>query len=163
MATTADLLEFTTADTSLLVARMRELAACGDGWINIGPGLTPEEFAALPPRSTVSKWISGRGPAVPMATWTPPSAKGRGRPAQVGIAHGAGPNALDRLEAAGVVLPAGWVKRGDHAKNGIVAELPDTATHGAVVEWVLRAMVSLSLSPAVAIGDDWIAEVYAPR
>jgi hypothetical protein len=93
-----------------------------------------------------------------MATWTPASSKGRGRPANIGIAHGTGPNALDRLDDAGVSLPAEWQKRQDHAKNGIVAELPYTEDHFAVVDWVMRAMVVLS--PRVAIGDDWIAEVF---
>jgi hypothetical protein len=158
MAMTADVIEFTRGDTSLIVARMLQLEVLGSGWINIGPGLTPEEFSTLPSQSTVGKWISGRGPAVPMATWTPASSKGRARPANLGIAHGTGPNALDRLDEAGVALPTGWHKRQDHAKNGIVAELPGTERHDAVVDWAMRAMVVLS--PRVAIGDDWIAEVF---
>jgi hypothetical protein len=158
MAMTADVIEFTRDDTASLLARMHELSAVGSGWINIGPGLTPEEFASLPPRSALSKWVSGRGPAVPMATWTPRSTGGRGSPCQVGIAHGTGPNAIARLEDAGVELPAGWRKQQDHAKNGIVAEVPDSVAHDAVVDWMIRAMVALS--PRVKVGEDWIAEAY---
>lgn len=152
MATTAEVIEFTSTDTSPLVSRMRELASAGAGWINVGPGLTPEEFASLPAPSAVAKWFSGRGPAVPMATWTP------GSPSQIGLAHGTGPGAMNRLDEAGVELPRGWHQRQDHAKHGIVVELPASAALDAVVEWLLRAMVVLS--PRVAIGDDWIAETY---
>ncbi|MEZ5247398.1 MAG: hypothetical protein R2707_20085 [Acidimicrobiales bacterium] len=158
MATTAHVIEFTRDDTSPVIARMQQLESLGSGWINLGPGLTPEDFSTLPTQSTVGKWISGRGPAVPMATWTPASPKGRARSANIGIAHGTGPNALDRLADAGVALPSGWQKRQDHAKNGIVAALPDTVDHAGVVDWALRAMVVLS--PRVAIGDEWIAEVF---
>ena len=161
MATTPDVIEFASTDVAAVVARMEEFAGRGDGWINIGPGLTPEQFAALPARSTMAKWISGRGPAVPMATWTPASRGSRGGRAQLGIAHGTGPNALDRLREAGVALPGGWEKQQDHAKNGIVASLPDTATPRSVVDWTIRALVALS--PRVMVGDDWIAEVFVPR
>ena len=146
MAMTADVIEFTRDDTASLLARMHELSAVGSG------------FASLPPRSALSKWVSGRGPAVPMATWTPRSTGGRGSPCQVGIAHGTGPNAIARLEDAGVELPAGWRKQQDHAKNGIVAEVPDSVAHDAVVDWMIRAMVALS--PRVEVGEDWIAEAY---
>jgi hypothetical protein len=158
MATTATVIEFTDDDISPLVERMDALTRRGDGWINIGPGLTPEEFAALPTRSTVAKWVSGRGPAVPMATWTPASTKGRGSPAQIGLAHGTGPNALERLKDAGLSLPSGWQKKQDHAKNGIVAELPATVDHEAVIGWLLAAISELS--DRVAAGPDWIAEAY---
>lgn len=158
MATTAAVIEFTDDDVSPLVERMAALEQRGEGWINLGPGLTPEEFATLPTQSTVAKWISGRGPAVPMATWTPASTKGRGSPAQIGLAHGTGPNALDRLEDAGLALPGGWQKKQDHAKNGIVAELPAVASHEAVVGWLLAAITALS--DRVSVGSDWIAEAY---
>lgn len=159
MAATPDVIEFTRDQTGRLLARMDELSRSGKGWINIGPGLTPEEFSTLPPRSTLAKFFSGRGAAVPMATWTPGAAGGRGSPTQVGLDHGTGPNALDRLREAGVALPSGWVKRQDHAKHGIVAEIPEAVTHDAVIEWLLPAMVALS--PRVRVGVDWIAEVYS--
>jgi len=90
-----------------------------------------------------------------MTTWTPSAGR---VPAQVGIAHGTGPNALDRLSDQGITLPDGWVKRQDHAKNGIVAELPGAATYESVVAWSMRAMAALSTR--VEVGEEWIAEVY---
>lgn len=158
MATTATVIEFTDDDLAPLLERMDALIRREEGWINLGPGLTPEEFAALPTRSTVAKWISGRGPAVPMATWTPASTKGRGGPAQIGLAHGTGPNALERLRGVGLPLPSGWQKKQDHAKNGIVAELPASAGPEVVVEWLLAAI--RELSDRVPAGPDWIAEVH---
>lgn len=158
MAITADVIEFTSSDTSALLDRMALMDSRGDGWINIGPGLTPEQFATLPARSGLASWFSGRGPAVPMATWSPRSTQGRGQPAQIGLAHGTGPDALVRLDEAGIALPPAWLKKQDHAKNGIVAEIPDGTSHHSVVEWVIRAMEALS--PRIATGHDWVAEAY---
>lgn len=155
MAITAEEIEFTPHDLAPILARMDTLAAAGRGWINIGPGLTQEEFAALPTQSTVGKWISGRGPAVPMATWSPADGPG---PVTIGISHGTGPKALDRLAADGLGLPPSWRKRQDHAKHGIVAEAPATTSPDDVLAWLLPAMAALS--PRVAVGENWVAEVY---
>lgn len=159
---TVEVVEFTRSDPSPLVARIAALAARGDGegWINFGPALSPEEFAAVPHRSGLGKWFSGRGPAVPMATWTPPLDGARPRPAQVGVQHGTGPNALDRLGAAGRPLPQPWAKKQDHAKHGIVAELPAGVDPRSVVDWLLGAMAELS--SLVPTGDEWLAEVHQP-
>jgi hypothetical protein len=158
MATTAEVIEFSREDPSRVVAQMSALTAAGGGWINMGPGLTPEDFSLLPTRSTVAKWLSGRGPAVPMATWTPASRGRRPEPAHIGIAHGTGPHAVRRLEDDSIEVPTGWQKKQDHAKNGIVVELPESAPHEAVIAWLVRAMIALS--PQIEIGEEWIAEVY---
>ena len=131
------------------------------GWINFGPSLSPEEFAAVPHKSGLGKWFSGRGPAVPMATWTPPVNDRRSAPASVGVQHGTGPNALDRLRDAGWPLPDRWVKKQDHAKHGIVAEVPDDVDPVRMVAWLLAAMAELS--PLIPTGDQWLAEVHHPE
>jgi len=154
---TASVIEFSSDDVGALVAQMDAMSVRGKGWINVGPGLTPEQFAALPERSGLGKWFSGRGPAVPMATWTPSPMDGRS-PAQIGIAHGTGPDALKRLAEQAIELPPDWVKRQDHAKNGVVAELPTSAAHESVVEWMMVVMAALS--PRVEVGQEWVAEVY---
>lgn len=155
MTMTADEIEFTAQDLAPLLTRMDALAARGKGWINIGPGLTQEEFAGLPTQSTLGRWFSGRGPAVPMATWNPTDASG---PVTIGVSHGTGPKALERLADEGLGLPPGWRKRQDHAKHGIVAEVPAATPHREVLAWLLPAMAVLS--PRVAVGENWIAEVY---
>lgn len=159
---TVDVVEFTRSNPTPLVVHLVELAARGDGegWINFGPALSPEEFSAVPHKSGLGKWFSGRGPAVPMATWTPPLDGARPRPAQVGVQHGTGPNALDRLEEVGCALPGGWTRRQDHAKHGIVAELPNAVDTAAMIEWLISAMAALS--PLISTGDQWLAEVHYP-
>lgn len=146
MANIAEVVEFRSTDIGELVDRLRTLAdrGNGEGWVNIGPALSDEEYSALPPRSGLGAWFSGRGPVVPMVTWMPPTRGERRRSAQIGISHGTGPNALPRLEERGIVLPSTWVKKQDHAKHGIVAEIPDDVDYSSMVDWLLRAMAHLS-------------------
>lgn len=152
---------FVSTDAQPVVEQMRRLAARGDGlgWINIGPGLRDDQISRLPQPTALGRWFSGRGPTVPMATWTPPSAARAGAPIVVGVEHGAGPNALDRLREAGAPLPPGWRKVQDHAKRGIVAEPAPGASHSDVLRWLLKACWSLC---GIDIDDRWMAEVHHP-
>ena len=162
MPESADVVEFHRSDPSVLSPRFDAIdREGGGGWINIGPALRGEDWDVVPQRSGLAAWFSGRGPAVPMATWTPESRGEKAVPAQIGISHGTGPNAMDRLEAKGVVLPPGWTKKQDHAKHGIVAELPPGADPAVVVGWLIDAMAILSA--LVDTDDYWIAEVHKPR
>ena len=90
-----------------VVAAMEQLEERGDGqgWINFTPCLTEEEHARVPERSALGDFFAGRGPAVAMATWTPAARGAKPRPAQIGVEHGTGPKALDRLAEVGVKLP----------------------------------------------------------
>lgn len=160
MPKSADVVEFHRSDPSVLVPRFEAIEQSG-GWINIGPALGGEDWDVVPQRSGLAAWFSGRGPAVPMATWTPQSRDGKPVPAQIGLSHGTGPNALDRLEAEGVVLPVGWIKKQDHAKHGIVAELPPSADPAVVVRWLIDAMAVLSV--LIETDDNWMAEVHTAR
>ena len=143
-------------------AAMKRLEARGDGegWINLEPLLTDEEQARLPERTTLGEWFSGRGPAVAMGTWQPPARLGKPRPAQVGLAHGTGPKALDRLAEIGVGLPDTWVKRQDHAKHGIVADLPPDEDPSRVITWLIVA--ATVLRTVVEPGTEWVAQVHEP-
>ncbi len=145
-----------------VIDAMEEMAARGDGegWVNITPVVKDEDLLRIPDRSGLAGWFSARGPAVPVATWMPPATGSRPRPAQVGLAHGTGPNALPRLADEGVVLPADWTKRQDHAKHGVVADLPGEVDLDAVVDWLLTA--ASRLSPVVSVGDRWQAVVHRP-
>ena len=153
---------FESSDTSAVVRAMQTLEARGDGlgWINIGPGLRDDQIDRLPAPSPLARWFSGRGPAVPMATWTPPPAAQAGSSPTVGVEHGAGPKALDRLRDAGAPLPAGWRKVQDHAKNGIVVQPAASASHDEVLGWLLSACWSLC---PIDIEDHWLAEVHRPN
>ena len=152
---------FDSADTSPVVFEMGGLAARADGqgWINIGPGLRDDQIDRLPQPTPLGRWFSGRGPAVPMATWTPPHRDRNSSVPTVGVEHGAGPKALDRLRDAGAPLPAGWRKVQDHAKNGIVVHPAPGASHDAVLRWLLS--VCWALCP-IDIEDHWIAEIHRP-
>jgi hypothetical protein len=154
---------FDSADTSSVVGEMEALAARGDGlgWINIGPGLRDDQIEDLPPAPTTTilgRWFSGRGPLVPMATWTPSRGGTQSQPV-IGVEHGAGPKALPRLSEAGAPLPAGWRKVQDHAKYGIVVHPSSEAGHGEVLEWLMAACWALC---PIEIEDHWLAQVHRP-
>jgi hypothetical protein len=157
MALTPKVVEFSRSEPGALADQLRAIADRGDGkgWANLGPALSDEEYGSVPHRSGLGAWFSGRGPTVPMATWTPAQIGGN---AQVGVAHGSGPNALPRLEDRGLVLPSSWTKKQDHAKHGIVAEVPADVDYVTMIDWLIRAMSHLSA--VVVTGDRWIAEVY---
>ena len=156
-----DTISFDSGDTAPVVREMEGLVARGDGlgWINIGPGLRDDQIEQLPVPTMLGRWFSGRGPAVPMATWTPPRGSPAGLPPTIGVEHGAGPKALDRLRDAGAPLPAGWRKVQDHAKNGIVVQPAAGASHDDVLGWLLS--VCWALCP-IDIEDHWLAEVHRP-
>ena len=155
---------FDSAGTGSVEAAMASLDATGDGrgWINIGPGLRDDQITRLGEPTMMSRWFSGRGPVVPMATWTPAvTGKSGKKPASavIGVAHGAGPKALGQLRDAGLDLPTGWRKVQDHAKRGIVAEVAPGAGYEGVVRWLVSACWSLC---PIEIDDRWLAEVHRP-
>lgn len=154
-------IDFDSAGIVPVVREMESLVARGDGlgWVNIGPGLRDDQIDQLPAPTLLGRWFSGRGPAVPMATWTPPRGDRAGSPPTVGVEHGAGPKALDRLRDAGAPLPAGWRKVQDHAKNGIVVQPAAGASHREVLRWLLSACWALC---PIDIEDHWLAEVHRP-
>ena len=160
MTTPVEVIEFHRDDPSPVERAMAELVERGSGWLNLGPALSPDEWDAVPHRRGVAAWFSSRGPAVPMATWTPGRGGDRSRPAEIGVAHGTGPRALERLADEGLPLPNGWQKRQDHAKHGIVAEVAGGEDPRIVVDWLLRALELLSA--LLPTGEWWMAEVHRP-
>jgi len=140
---------------------MDSLSAAGEGWINISPWLPDDVMAEVPVQSGLGAWFSGRGPQVPMATWMPSNDLGRrSTPAQVGVEHGTGPNALVRLRDAGHPIPDGWFPRQDHGKHGIVVELPPNTVGTDVIDWMIDAITELS--DLVGVGPRWRAVVHSP-
>lgn len=154
MAINQQVIAFTSADTGevaeLLTGVLRDPDA--RGWINVEP-LLDEAIHLAYERSWVVKAFSGRGPGLPMGTVT---ADGDGG-AVVGIEHGAGPHALKALNEEGIALPDQWVKKQDHARRGIVVEVPPPANAQAVLDFILRASEHLSKAP---LGLDWAAVIY---
>ena len=152
---------FGSDDLEPVIAEMSRLADRGDGlgWVNVGPGLRDDQIDRLPAPTVLGRWFSGRGPAVPMATWTPPRSVRTPTAPVVGIEHSAGPKALDKLREAGTPLPKGWRKVQDHAKHGIVVEYPAGTSHADVLRWMLAACWALC---RIDTDDHWIAEIHRP-
>jgi hypothetical protein len=152
-----DYLEFTTDHLGPVVACMAAQAEAHRGWINFEPEINTDDLP--PPRSGLAGLLSGRGPDVPVTTWTPGEArKGRPEPPSVGIQHAAGPGAAGRLEAARRPVPKGWVVVQDHSRRGLVVAVPPAVDHLEVLDWLLSAAGVLS---AVPLGRRWRAAIYA--
>lgn len=146
----------------LVSAAMNRLESRGDGkgWINLQPHLSDEQEAQIPHQTALGSWFSGRGPVVSMATWTPSAGGRKPRAAQIGLAHGTGQKALDRLAEVGLGLPEGWVRRQDHAKHGIVVDLPSGEDPGRVISWLI--VTATFLRTVVEPGAEWVARVHEP-
>ncbi len=149
-------IEFAPDRVDDVVAVMAELVDAHDGWINFEPSIPVEDVEAV--GSGTFSLFSGRGPTVPLGTWTPPSAPDRRRaqPAMVGLQHGAGARAKGRLAELGHPVPEGWVVVQDHARKGLVVAVPPAADHAEVVRWLLAAARLLSVVPLTG----WRAAVY---
>ncbi|MCU1371753.1 MAG: hypothetical protein JWO77_2947 [Ilumatobacteraceae bacterium] len=152
-------IRFTEDDPSEITAVLAELDATTTGsasaWVNFVPEV--EEGHEPAPRSAVGAIFSARGDAVPLATWTSP-AKAGGRP-NLGIEHGSGPKALEKLARYGVELEPGWLKVADHPRRGLVVACPREVEPDHVLWWLLTATHVLSVVP---LTENWLAKVYAP-
>ena len=78
-------------DQQQLETAIAELVAVGDGWINLEPKVDEDSRVEV---SGFFAWFSARGPRVPVGTFV----AGNDRDAaSVGLAHGSGRGAGDRL------------------------------------------------------------------
>lgn len=146
-------------DRAWVLARMADLTGARRGWVNIQPALHEDDTVEAPPRPP--GWLASRAPAVPLATWTAPSANRKGPvPAQVGIQHGAGMRALPWLREQGVPRPEGWRTVSDSPMRGVVLELPDGVAPVEILDWIVGA--ASRLCPAEPAGR-WQATVFDPE
>lgn len=129
----------------------------GTGWVNFEPAVDVDDVAAA--GSATFSIFSGRGPVVPLGTWTPASTQGRGRrePAMLGLQHPAGSKAKPLLAELGHPVPEGWVVVQDHVRKGLVVALPETAAAADALAWLLRAARLLSTIP---LQGGWRAAIY---
>lgn len=128
------------------------------GWVNFEPAVEVEDVAAA--GSGTFALFSGRGPVVPLATWTPAKTQrsGRREPAMIGLQHPAGSKAKPLLAEYGHPVPDGWAVVQDHVRKGLVVALPDDVAAAEALGWVLRAARLLSTIP---LPGQWRASVYA--
>ena len=151
-----DYVEFHPDDIAAVVDRMAAMLATRRGWINFEPAVLVDDVPE--PKSGLFGLMSGRGPDVPLATWTPgEERKGRAEPPTIGLQHGSGPGARARLAENGRGVPDGWVVLQDHSRKGLVVAVPPAVPHGDVVAWLLGAARVLSTVP---LTGRWRAAVY---
>lgn len=149
-------LPFTEDDLAPVEELLAELAAAQRGWVNFVPEVEPGHEP--PPRSMVIGVFSARGAAVPLATWSAPERPG-GR-VTLGVEHGSGPQALDRLTGFDLAPADGWWKVSDHPRRGLVVTAPGEVDHGDALWWLLAAGHALSTVPLTGA---WLARVYRGR
>lgn len=139
------------ADPRSVLDRMAGLTGADRGWINLRPEIAAEDE---PPPRSIGAWLfSARGEPVPLITWAPEP----DGPGSLGIAHGSGARALDQMADAGHRLPAGWLRRADHARRGLVVETPPGTDMSEVLQWAVRAAHLLTRVP---LTGEWLASVY---
>ena len=153
--TTIELVEFEPGDDDAVVDVMVELAD-GSGWLTIDPAI--DERFPPPQQSTFGRLVSGRGPAVPRANWVPADlSRRRPEPVSVGILHGTGSGAVDRLAGKEVGVPDRWRVVADHSKRGLVLWVPIDVEHREVLRWTCAASRALTRIP---LTGRWRAAVH---
>ena len=156
--TTVELLEFEVDDAGAVVAVMAELADGADdgGWLTLDPAI--DERFPPPQQSTFGRLVSGRGPVVPRANWVPADlGRRRPEPVSVGILHGTGSRAVDRLAGKDVEVPDRWRVAADHSKRGLVLWVPIDVDHADVLRWTCMASRALTRIP---LTGQWRAAVH---
>ena len=149
-------LEFQPDGIEAVVAAMEVMRESGKGWVNFEPAVDVDD---VPAESGTFSLFSGRGPTVPLCTWTPGSTGRRGRtePAMLGLQHPAGSKAKPLLSERGHPVPQGWVVVQDHVRKGLVVTVPTDVQPDVALRWLLRAARLLSTIP---ITGGWRAAVY---
>jgi hypothetical protein len=149
--------EFDPGHPDEVVAVMDALAEARKGWVNFEPAVNPDDLP--PPDAGFFGIFSGRGPDVPLATWTAPTAprRGRGEPAMIGLQHGAGRRIKAQLAEAGHPVPDGWVVLQDYVKKGLVVAVPPGVANADVLRWLLAAARATAPVP---LAGGWRAAVY---
>ncbi|CAN5776261.1 hypothetical protein BH23ACT2_BH23ACT2_14580 [soil metagenome] len=144
---------FTEDDPAPIEEVLAELTNAARGWVNFVPEVEPGHQP--PPRGMVIAVFSSRGDPVPLATWSAPDAPGQR--ATVGIEHGSGPKALDRLREHHLGLDPGWLRVSDHPRRGLVATTPPDARVSDVLWWLLASSHALSTVPLTGA---WLSTIY---
>ena len=158
MGVDVEFVEFDPETAEPVLAVMAELASTpgGTGWLTLDPAID-DRFPA-PQENLFGRLVSGRGPAVPRATWVPADTnRRRPEPMSVGILHGTGAGATARLAEKGAPLPERWRVVSDHSKRGLVAWVPIDIPHDEVLAWTLAAARALTRIP---LTGRWRAAVH---
>ena len=155
--TDVELIEFETGAEGEVVAAMEDLAD-GSGWLTLDPAI--DERFPPPQQSVFGRLVSGRGPPVPRANWVPADmSRRRPEPVSVGILHGTGSKAVDRLAGKDIDVPDRWRVVADHSKRGLVVWVPIDIDDLDVLRWTCAAARALTRIP---LEQRWRAAVHRP-
>ena len=137
---------------------MVAMSEAGKGWVNFEPAVDVDDVP--PSGSETFSLFSGRGPVVPLGTWTPRTVGRRGRvdPAMLGLQHPAGSKARPLLAELGHAVPEGWIVVQDHVRKGLVVSVPPAVGPADALRWLLQAARLLSTIP---LTGGWRAAVYS--
>ena len=158
MGVDVEFLEFDPDEPDEVLAVMGELAGtgAGAGWLTLDPAI--DERFPPPSENLLGRIVSGRGPAVPRATWVPAdTSRRKPEPMSVGILHGTGSGATERLAEKGTPVPERWRVVSDHSKRGFVAWVPIDIPHRDVLAWTLAGARGLTRIP---LTGRWRAAVH---
>lgn len=115
----------------------------GAVYVNLQPGVDGED---VPPRSALGGLFSSRGPAVPLATWTP---------GEIGLQHGAGQYVTRFLAERGVPVPEEWYVVTEHPRRGLVLRTYQSPPEDTLA-WLVRAAAAVC---PLEISGPWRAVV----
>lgn len=146
------MVHFRDDDTSEVIAEIERISDLGDGseWLTLSPWVDAEH---LPVKSMLHRMFSARGSKVPEVTWV---AAQEGEPAQLGVLHSTGANALERIRERGVEVPPTWHKIGDHSKRGLLFAVDPATPTADVLSFAVDAARALAEVPT---DDRWVAQV----
>jgi hypothetical protein len=145
-----DRVAFRRHDVGALERAVASVLTQPGAWINVEPDLEDVD-----PRAVRRPGIfSSRGRAVPLSTLVVGEG---GRPHQLGVEHGSGRDAVERLRDAGVTVPDGTRVVSDHPRRGLVLNIPNGTSAAALAALLVATVAQLTVVP---LGDRWIAQVY---
>ena len=160
MARPATQEEFAPEAPAAVLARMRQIAQAGDGWINFLPGVPGDVADELPRPSVFSALFGTAQVPVSMCTWMP-AKKGRpGATATIGIMHPRGRGAAAQLDDLGVPVPVGWTVGQDHPRRGLLVHPPVGTSEDDILRWLVAAGAALAMVPLTGL---WKADIHLPR
>jgi hypothetical protein len=133
------------AAVASIVDAMTELTNAQKGWINLYPGIHPDDEPPTP--SILGSLFSGTGPPVPVCTWVAPQATQKPPHPELGILHKSGPKAVRKLAAEGITVPDHWKVLADHPKRGLVIAVHPQSPNEEVLDWLMRAGAALTRIP----------------
>lgn len=154
MAVVKDVVQFRIGNPTEVVRRMDQAASANDGaqWLNVQPWVDVE----FQPKVSIFRHVfSSKGQPVPTATWVPGHTSGK-EPThtEVGIAHGAGVGAMERLREKGISAPGDWILLQQSTRRGLVWAVARGFDAQETLEFLVAACSELA---EVDTDDRWLA------